>query len=393
MKGEFIYEINIGRIRQDRCCFHCDCDHDRGSCVTSGGQIELPFQKITKLGSDEIDNFVNSKEDVKGEAFAVLVENDDMLTITEFDYDSFQEIKKDVHSESLFFVRSVDPNFKNTTTYDGKKVLKIYDGIETTDYSDTRPEWLLSNSLIINVDVKDYIKPINTRFWFQNLDNCKNMDLSKLDTSNVTDMTGMFEDCESLLSLDLSSWDTSNVKEMELMFDFCKSLTTLDLNNWNTSNVTTMSQMFDHCSNLTELKVENFNTSNVIDMFMLFSNCDSLISLDLSNWDTSNVKEMEGLFYYCPSLTTVNVSKLNTSSVTTMSRMFYHCISLIGVDISNFDISNVTSMRDMFWDCRALTNKSIKMSETIYNKMNMLLGGSSFKNYIGITADKFDIVK
>lgn len=47
------YEINIGRIRQDRCCFHCDRDHDRGSCVTSGGQIELPFQKITKLGSDE----------------------------------------------------------------------------------------------------------------------------------------------------------------------------------------------------------------------------------------------------------------------------------------------------------------------------------------------------
>lgn len=53
MKGEFIYENNVGRIRQDRCCFHCDRDHDRGSCVTSGGQIELPFQKITKLGSDE----------------------------------------------------------------------------------------------------------------------------------------------------------------------------------------------------------------------------------------------------------------------------------------------------------------------------------------------------
>ena len=53
MKGEFIYEINVGRIRQDRCCFYCDRNHDRGSCVTSGGQIELPFQKITKLGSDE----------------------------------------------------------------------------------------------------------------------------------------------------------------------------------------------------------------------------------------------------------------------------------------------------------------------------------------------------
>ncbi len=104
----------------------------------------------------------------------------------------------------------------------------------------------------------------------------ENLDLSSFNTSNVTTMWGMFEECSSLTSLDLSSFNTSNVTNMGVMFSGCSSLTSLDLSNFNTSNVTTMSSMFSGCSSLTSLDLSNFNASNVTDMGAMFSRCSSL---------------------------------------------------------------------------------------------------------------------
>jgi surface protein len=62
-------------------------------------------------------------------------------------------------------------------------------------------------------------------------------------------MSGMFYDCSSLLSLpDISKWDTSNVSDMSCMFSGCKQLLSLpDISKWNTSNVTNMRNMFGAC--------------------------------------------------------------------------------------------------------------------------------------------------
>ncbi|MDQ8327161.1 BspA family leucine-rich repeat surface protein, partial [Enterococcus faecium] len=67
-----------------------------------------------------------------------------------------------------------------------------------------------------------------------------NLDVSKWDTSNVTDMSDMFGmfvsgPRSSLTNLDVSKWDTSNVTNMSAMFRDCKSLTTLDVSDWDTS--------------------------------------------------------------------------------------------------------------------------------------------------------------
>ena len=49
----------------------------------------------------------------------------------------------------------------------------------------------------------------------------------------------MFSDCLSLESLpDISKWNTTNVTDMSLMFSGCKTLESLpDISNWNTTNV------------------------------------------------------------------------------------------------------------------------------------------------------------
>ena len=144
-------------------------------------------------------------------------------------------------------------------------------------------------------------------------------------TSNVTNMGGMFNYCDGLTSLDLTNFDTSNVTNMFIMFEGCNGLTSLTLSSFDTSNVTDMNNMFSGCSGLTSLDLRNFNTSNVTDMNNMFSGCSGLTSLDLSNFKTSKVTTMTSMFYGCKSLASLDLSGWDTSNVINNSSMFYGC--------------------------------------------------------------------
>ena len=126
-------------------------------------------------------------------------------------------------------------------------------------------------------------------------------------------------------------------------------------NNFNTTKVTTMSYMFENCKSLTSLDLSNFNTANVTNMNMMFFDCSSLTSLNLSNFNTSNVTNMGGMFTGCSSLTSLNLSNFDTSNVTNMDGMFWNCSSLTSLDLSSFYTANVTNMHAMFLNCSSLT--------------------------------------
>lgn len=69
-----------------------------------------------------------------------------------------------------------------------------------------------------------------------------------LDTSQVTDMRGMFSNCRSLVSA--PDLDTSQVTNMSSMFAVCFSLVSVP--DMDTGQVTDTSFMFDRCSSLTD---------------------------------------------------------------------------------------------------------------------------------------------
>ena len=149
-------------------------------------------------------------------------------------------------------------------------------------------------------------------------------------------MVGYFAFFEKMTSIDLSALDTSEVTDMSHMFEYCSSLTSLDVSNFDTSNVTNMSDMFAFCRNLTSLDVSKFDTSQVTDMSLMFIDCEGLTSLDVSNFDTSQVTDMHSMFGGCSSLTSLDVSKFDTSSVTNMDRMFCDCPAWNTVDQTKF---------------------------------------------------------
>ena len=199
---------------------------------------------------------------------------------------------------------------------------------------------------------------------FEDCTSIASLDLSSFNTSNVTNMPQMFRNCSSLINLDLSGFNTSKVTGMSYMFALCSSLTSLDLNNFNTSSVTTMWSMFNGCSALTKLNLDNFNTSNVTDMRNMFQDCTSIASLDLSGFNTSSVTNVGGMFYECSSLTVLDLSGFNTSQVTSMHSMFAHCSSLTNLDLSTFNTSNVTSMGWMFSWCPSLVTLDLSSFNT-----------------------------
>ena len=80
----------------------------------------------------------------------------------------------------------------------------------------------------------------------------KYIDISDWGVSNVTNMSGMFYDCNNF-NQDLSSWDVSNVINMSFMFTDCKKFNQ-DISNWNVSKVRYKIDMFDNCPIKNEYK-------------------------------------------------------------------------------------------------------------------------------------------
>ena len=187
---------------------------------------------------------------------------------------------------------------------------------------------------------------------------CKKLtsiDTTGWDTSNVTNMNGMFSSCNALTTLDVSKFNTSKVTDMGYMFQCCSGLTTIDVSKWTTNNVTNMSYMFNLCSSLTALDVSGWDTSKVTDMNTMFQVCSGLTNLDVSDWNTSNVTNMERLFNVCSGLTEIDVSNWNTSKVTNMECMFLQCRNVKMLDVSKWDVSKVTKFAEMFGECYSLT--------------------------------------
>jgi surface protein len=207
-------------------------------------------------------------------------------------------------------------------------------------------------------------RPVATSSWFYEMEDLTTITgMEYLNTSEVTDMSSMFNDCCTLTSLDVSHFDTQNVTNMSYMFNGCGELTSLDVSGFDTHNVTDMSYMFG-VGSVTTLDVSGFDTRKVTNMRYMFGGCANVTTLDVSGFDTRNVTNMSNMFNSCEALTNLDVSGFNTAKVTTMSGMFYDCYNLKSLDVTHFNTAKVTSMSSMFHACKKLTSLDLSSFNT-----------------------------
>ena len=130
---------------------------------------------------------------------------------------------------------------------------------------------------------------------------------------------------------------TTKINNMVEMFSVYSQ--TLDISSWDTSNVTNMSRMFESFT-FYDMDISNWDVSNVTDMSELFKR--STLNQDLSTWDVSNVTNMYQMFF--KSIINSDISNWDVSNVTNMSEMFKR--STLNQDLSTWDVSNVTRCND-----------------------------------------------
>ncbi len=265
---------------------------------------------------------------------------------------------------------------------------------DVTAYIKTNESDLSKFDVIIYSAVTIYA-PSNSSYLFGAWDNgftaLKSISFNNFDTSNVTSMSCMFENCVKLTSLDLSGFNTSKVTDMSWLFYGCKKLSTINLTSFNTSKVTDMEDMFYLCNALTELNLSNFDTSKVTTMLNMFYECENLTSLNISSFNTSKVTTMAGMFYKCSELTSLDLSNFDTSKVTSMYDMFANCVELLSVDLSSFNTENVSSMQSMFNSCFKLVSLDLTNFDT--SSINTSLANMFYSCYAltSIDLSSFDL--
>ena len=98
-------------------------------------------------------------------------------------------------------------------------------------------------------------------------------DLSKLDTSEITDMSRLFTYSE--FNGDISDWDVSNVTNMELMFEEAENFNQ-DISNWNISNVTSMEWMFYNAESFNQ-NISKWILENIKNCDFMFDNAKAFL--------------------------------------------------------------------------------------------------------------------
>ena len=331
-------------------------------CTNLVGAVPYDEYKINKEMANYTTGYFTDIASKVAESYAVFDEATNTLT---FKHDTNKPAGAFALNEIENAPGWYKPNGDRNNTNIIKKV--VFDA----SFANARPtscyNWFCGCTELTTIEGIEYLNTenvTNMNGMFQNCRSLTTLDLSRFDTKNVTDMRGMFYACSALTTLDLSRFDTKKVTNISYMFYGCSALTTLDISNFNTQNVTDMSGIFWDCAALTTLDVSHFDTQNVTKMNGMFSNCSALTTLDVSNFDTKNVTNMSGMFSSCYALNTLDIANFDTQNVTDMNYMFNGCRALTTLDVSNFDTQNVTYMDYMFCSCYKLTTLDVSNFDT-----------------------------
>ena len=132
--------------------------------------------------------------------------------------------------------------------------------------------------------------------------------------STWTQLPSIFLGCP-LTSIDVSNWNTSNVTSMAQMFQNCKNLqTVVGLENLDMSKVTEFTGMFNECAALTEINLPttNFNGNN-INISTFAQGTKSLTTLDLTSWTNATVTGDLNRFLNYSGVTSFDVSTIDAA--------------------------------------------------------------------------------
>ena len=178
--------------------------------------------------------------------------------------------------------------------------------------------------------------------------NDNSINLGDIDTSKITDMSGLFFMSDRKDYSGIETWDVSHVKYMSYMFAEAESFNQ-PLNDWDVSQVEDMSYMFRYAESFNQ-PLNNWNVSRVKNMSYMFSNAKAF-NQPLNDWDVSNVEWMRGMFIHADSFNQP-LNNWDVSRVELMDLMFCNT-KAFNQPLNNWDVSSVCDTSFMFADTKS----------------------------------------
>ncbi len=130
-------------------------------------------------------------------------------------------------------------------------------------------------------------------------------DLSYIDTSEVTDMSRLFED-NIEFNGDISKWNTSSVTSMREMFSGASAFNQ-SLNSWDVSKVTDMNGIFYNASAFNR-PLKSWDVSSVKNISYMLGNA-TKFNQDLSGWAEKSGRKSTGIFRRATAMQPLNKSR------------------------------------------------------------------------------------
>ena len=166
----------------------------------------------------------------------------------------------------------------------------------------------LGNAIIVKSAYTVY-KDGTLTFYYDNQRNLREGETFELNKDNVyPDWTDAFAAGPYKVVFDPSFADAQPTTTYRWFFDMLELTAIEGMEYLNTSTVTNMSYMFNNCKSLQSVDVSHFDTSNVTAMLGMFSQCESLTSLDVDNFDISKCEDTRNMIKNCSKLSTLVIS-------------------------------------------------------------------------------------
>ena len=180
-----------------------------------------------------------------------------------------------------------------------------------------------------------------------------NLNPSKMIASHVVTMASMFKGTYSITEINLEKLNINGgtLQNIQELFKDNSNTEKIILPTvFDTSNVTNMTSAFENCQLLTEIgNYSQLNLKSVTNASRLFADAESLdLKQIIPLLKTNSIENASFMFYLAYSSAPVAFSSnFQTNSTTTMQGMFQGFMTP-SLDISHFSLENTTTMEDMF---------------------------------------------
>ena len=296
------------------------------------------------------------------------------------DGSTFNVALKKMVNDTVTLRGTKDEIITKITFVKGEEDISELDGVDVSAFSDGSIIATLDNEseITIHTTYPDLRANADAQYmfaWMSTLETIDGWDL--VDTRMATNIRNMFWNARSLKNIDLSKMETKNVTNMWSLF--CNMYEFDDthyaqVKTWNTKNVQNFNYMFCD-TKITDADLSMLDMSSAVSLASLFEGCTLIKTADWSSYNLPNVTNINSMFYKCSSLESFDLRSIPSKQVTNFNYLFGYCTSLKDIDLSyfNFDNHSSKSWYEMFRGCSNLETVDMSApgwdirSENLYN--------------------------